>query len=354
MSFSPERYKQVARACKVLEILQSSRYGKTTRELADEVVRYMGLSGVSLKSIERDVKFWQGYGFPIDSRKTNDPERRTVWKLDQSYIDLPRLQISVLELLAFAVGRELLLPLAGTPYWEGIQMLWSKMRESLPEPLWEHFERLRPSLIVRGMVAKDYADKEGMLSALNRAIYQHRVTRIRYQTLGQSQAEDRSIEPHAIVLFGGNIYVVANDAGEADSEFKLFKLDRLSRVTPRDQHFKPREDFDPDQLFAESVGVFHSGTAKRFLIRVTGHAARWVAEEPLHPKQIVRPATQDADPNEIHVEIPSAYEEEIIARVLALGEQAELIEPDSSRASIRQIAERLVERYAENRASGGG
>ncbi|NQT15701.1 MAG: hypothetical protein HQ582_23290 [Planctomycetes bacterium] len=76
MSFSPERYKQVARACKVLEILQGSRYGKTTRELADEVVRYMGLASVSLKSIERDVKFWQGYGFPINPHKTTDRERR--------------------------------------------------------------------------------------------------------------------------------------------------------------------------------------------------------------------------------------------------------------------------------------
>jgi predicted DNA-binding transcriptional regulator YafY len=354
MSFSPERYKQVARACKVLEILQSSRYGKSTRELADEVVRYMGLSGVSLKSIERDVKFWQGYGFPIDSHKTNDPERRTVWKLDRSCIDLPKLQISVLELLAFAVGRELLLPLAGTPYWEGIQMLWNKMRESLPAPLWEHFERLRPSLVVRGVVAKDYADKEGMLSALNRAIYQHRVAEIGYQTLGQTRAEDRSIEPHAIVLFGGSVYVVATDAGSAQSEFKLFKLDRLSRVTPRDQHFKPREDFDPDELFGESVGVFHSGKPKRFRIRLTGHAARWVAEEPLHPKQIIRPAARAVDPGDIELEIPSAYEEEIIARVLALGEQAELIEPASSRASIRRIAERLVERYGGDRAAGGG
>jgi predicted DNA-binding transcriptional regulator YafY len=346
MSFSPERYKQVARACKVLEILQSSRYGKTTRELADEVVRYMGLASVSLKSIERDVKFWQGYGFPINSHKTADRERRVVWKLDQSYIDLPKLQISVLELLAFAVGRELLIPLAGTPYWEGIQMLWNRMRESLPEPVWEHFERLRPSLVVRGAVSKSYADKEGMLSALNRAIYQHRVTAIRYQGLGRPEPEDRMIEPHAIVLSEGNIYVVATDAGQDRGEFKLFKLDRLSRATPRDQHFKPREDFDPDELFAASVGVFRSGKPQSFRIRVSGDAARWVVEEPLHPNQVVRPSSEDNDVADLVVEIPSAHEEEIIPRVLALGDQAEVLEPQSCRKAMRQIAARLVETYA--------
>jgi len=349
MSFSPERYKQVARACKVLEILQNSRYGKTTRELADEVVRYMGLASVSLKSIERDVKFWQGYVFPIQSHKTNDPERRAVWKLDRSYVELPKLQISVLELLAFAVGRELLLPLAGTPYWEGIQMLWSKMREGLPQPLWEHFERLRQSLIVRGVVSKDYSDKEGMLSALNRAIYQHRVTAVRYQGLGQTEPQDRTIEPQAIVLSGGNIYVAATDAGGTQSEFKLFKLDRITRVTPRDQHFKPRADFDPDELFAASVGVFRSGKPQKFRIRVTGPAARWVVEEPLHPGQVVRPEPEDQDGQKgsLVLEIPSAHQEEIIARVLALGDHAEVLEPASCRAAIAEIAGRLVETYGE-------
>ncbi|HUT88678.1 MAG TPA: WYL domain-containing protein [Thermoguttaceae bacterium] len=348
MSFSPERYKQVARACKVLEILQNSRYGKTTRELADEVVRYMGLPSVSLKSIERDVKFWQGYGFPIDSHKTSDPERRTVWKLDRSYLELPKLQISVLELLAFAVGRELLFPLAGTPYWEGIQMLWSKMRESLPEPLWKHFERLRPSVVVRGVVAKSYAEKEGMLSALNRAIYQHRVTDVRYQGLGRSEAEERAIEPHAIVLSGGNIYVAATDAGDDQGEFKLFKLDRLTRVTPRDQHFKPREDFDPDDLFAASVGVFRSGRPTRFRIRVTGHAARWVVEEPLHPQQVVEPTAPGGRPGELVLEIPAAHQEEILPRVLALGEHAEVLEPESCREAIRETARRVVQNYTSD------
>ena len=353
MSFSPERYKQVARACKVLEILQNSRYGKTTRELADEVVRYMGLASVSLKSIERDVKFWQGYGFPIDSHKTDDPERRTVWKLDRSYVELPKLPISVLELLAFAVGRELLLPLAGTPYWEGIQMLWSKMRQSLPEPLWKHFERLRPSVVVRGLVSKSYADKEGMLSALNRAIYQHRVTDIRDQGLGRSEAEDRAIEPHAIVLSGGNIYVAATDADHDQSEFKLFKLDRLSRVTPRDQHFKPREDFEPDELFAASVGVFRSGKPSAFRIRVTGHAARWVVEEPLHPRQIVQPAAPNREDPEIVLQIPSAHQQEIIPRVLALGEHAEVLEPESCREAIRETVHRLSRAYAAKAPEAG-
>ena len=349
MSFSPERYKQVARACRVLEILQNSRYGKTTRELADDVVRYMGLRSVSLKSIERDLKFWQGYGFPIHSQKTSDPERRTVWRLDRSCLDLPKLQISVLELLAFAVGRELLIPLAGTPYWEGIQMLWSKMRQTLPEPLWEHFERLRRSLVVRGPAAKQYADKEGMLSALNRAIYQHRVTAIEYRGLGQAEAEQRMIEPHAIVLSGGNIYTVATDAGTARGEFKLFKLDRLSRVTPRDQHFKPRDDFDPHELFAASVGVYRSGKPKRFRIRLSGHAARWVVEEPLHPKQIVRPASDEDPTGDVVLEIPSAYEEEIIRRVLALGNHAEVLQPESCRETLREIARGLVASYEADR-----
>ena len=341
MSYSTERYKQVARACKVLELLQNSRYGKTAKELRDEAVQYMGLASVSLKSIERDIKFWQGYGFPIEAKKTADPDRRTVWKLDKSCVKLPALEISVMELLAFAAGRELLLPLAGTPYWEGIQMLWNRMRQSLPESLWEHFEKLRPSLIVRGVVSKSYADKEGMLSALNRALYQHRVTTICYQSLDGGSARERRIEPHAIVLFQGNIYTVATDAGVEHGEFKLFKLDRLTRVEPGDDRFTPRPDFDPETLFAASMGVFRSGEPTRFLIRLDSLAARWAAETPLHPTQILHPDQTGI----ATLEIPSAYEEEVISRVLGFGEHAEVLEPAGCREHLREILRKLAKTY---------
>lgn len=342
MSYSPERYKQVTRALKVLEFLQNSRFGKTLRELRDDVVDYIGLASCSLKSIERDLKFLQGLGFNIEPYPTDDPERSTVWRLDKSYVNLPKLQVSVAELLAFAAGRDLLFPLAGTPYWEGVQTLWSKMRENLPPAVWELFERLRPGLIVRGGVPEDYSQKEGMLSALNRAIYEHRVTAIDYQGLDDGAAQTREIEPYAIVLFSAKIYVIAVDAGVRAGDFKLFKLDRLQRVTVLDKRFKARADLDPERLFASSIGIFRSNEPKSFRIRIAGRCARWAVETPFHPRQQVVPG-----PNgDVVLEIPAAYEQEIIPRVLSLGDQAEVLEPDSCRTALGQIAKTLAQTYA--------
>jgi predicted DNA-binding transcriptional regulator YafY len=176
---------------------------------------------------------------------------------------------------------------------------------------------------------------------------------VAYQGLGQTAAVDRAIEPHAIILSGGNIYVAATDAGDALGEFKLFKLDRLARARPRDEHFTPREDFDPDELFSASVGVFRSGTPREFRIRVAGPAARWVVEEPLHPRQRVRPADPAAATGAVLVEIASAHQEEILPRVLALGKHAEVLEPDSCREAIREIAQGLVRTYARGTGEEG-
>ena len=152
----------------------------------------------------------------------------------------------------------------------------------------------------------------------------------------------------AAVYLSTGVYVVATDAGTTGGEFKLFKLDRLSRVAPRDEHFKPREDFDPQELFAASVGVYRSRRAQRFRIRLSGPAARWVLEEPLHPKQLIRPSTEGDETGEVVLEIPSAYEEEIIRGVLALGDHAEVLEPESCRDALEGIARRMVDRYAAN------
>ena len=349
MAASPKRYEQVGRAFKVLEILQASRFGRTIEEIRDEIVEHLGLSSLSTKSIDRDLKFWQAYGFHIEARRTDNPERRKVWRLMRGGVDLPSLQVTLPELLALAVGRDLIYPLAGTPYWSGIQSLWSKIEDALPGEVLENFERLRPDLVIRGPARKDYADKEGMLSAVNRAIYQNRVLEIFYSKADQTEPTGRLVQPYAIVLYMGNVYVAARDAepraagtadGKPSPQFKLFKLDRLERVKVTDGRFQ-RQNLDMQKQFGHSIGVWHSDRPQKFVVRFAARLAKWVREAPFHPQQQI----EAAEDGSVTVTVEAGHEQEILPRVLSLGADAQVVEPESCREAIRRIAADMVAAY---------
>jgi predicted DNA-binding transcriptional regulator YafY len=336
------RNEQLIRQHKILHLLEQSRYGRTLAELRGELVESLGLSRLSERTVRRDLEALQAAGFDVDAEES---PRGSVWRLGKTLRDPARISASVTELLALSMGRNLLVPLRGTAYWHGIESLWHKMKESLPEAVWKHFDRRRQALLVRGTPAKSYARQEGMLDTLNRSILQHRVVQIEYQKPGQAESERREIEPYALVLHQGSLYVVAA-ACDAPSEAAIrhFKLDRFQKAVPLDRRFRPRRDFDPQQHFADSLGVFKARRPQSFRIRLSARAAAWVIEDPWHPQQQV----ESGAAGEVIVTIPSAHELEVIPRVLSLGPDAELLSPASCRRTLTEIAAQLAAIYGSS------
>lgn len=341
MAPSYERGRQTARQFKVLQLLEESRFGLTIHELVECVAVDLG-DTASEKTIKRDIQYWQRAGFAIERITLSDPERPIVWKLAKSQNRIPKLPVGATELLAFAAARELLSPLAGTPYWDGIQRLWEQIRENCPDALLKELDRQRAGIIVRGAAPKDYTRKQGILSALNRAIYEHRVVQILYKSLGQERPTKREIEPHAICLFDNSIYVLAPEAGMADGPIKTYKLDRISGVDVQDLRFTPRTDFDPEKTFDNSIGIYHSGQPEKFRIHVGPERADWAVEAMLHPKQRV----ETNGDGSVIIEIAAAYESEMIPRVLGLAGHAEVLEPASCRENVARIGKSIERNHA--------
>ena len=349
MAPSMQRGKQTARQFKVLELLESSRFGMTTREIREEVIESLGLSSLHEKTIKRDLEHWRQLGYPIEQHETANPERPKIWMLDKTRRKIPRLPIGVIELLAFSAGRELLYPLAGTPYWDGIQRLWERMRDSTSPEVLAHLDRQRAGLIVRGRGPGNYAKKEGILSSLNRATFEHRLVKIRYQGLGKPVVRSRIIAPHAICFFDGSIYILAADVPSISDEInsgrpiKSFKLDRITAVSFLDRRFEPQKDFDPNAHFDNSIGIFRHNKPKKFRIRITHQFAELASEILKHPQQRIHEQRDKS----VVIEIEAAYEEEILPRVLSLGEHAEILSPKSCRKKMVKTAKCLLEKYRD-------
>ncbi len=334
------RNEQLIRQHKIIQVLERLRFGATLEELRDTVVEELGLTSLHTRSIRRDIEALVAAGMPIQDEETS---RGRVWKMSRADKGLQKIAITASELIALSMGRQLMLPLVGTQFWIGIESFWNKVKEQLPASVWEHYQRYRRTLYVLGTPAKSYEKQQGMLKTVNRAIQEHRRLKIEYQSIGKP-VQERTIEPYGVVIYQSSIYVVATEEardGEGAERLKHWKLDRFEAATALDVWFKPNDDIDVESHLGQTIGIFSGAESVMYEIRLSQQAARWIQEDPWHAQQTFTP---DVDGGGI-LKVPAYHDMEIVPRVLALGNEAELLSPKSARALMAQTIRQLTERY---------
>lgn len=340
------RNEQLIRQHKIMQLLESSRYGRTLEELRDELVRDLGLTNLHERTVRRDIEALTAAGLDI---RTDNLERGKVYMLGRVERGIHKISVSSTELIALSIGRELLFPLLGTQYWQGIESFWSKLSDSVPEGVWEHFQKYRKSIHVIGTLGKTYEKHEGMLRTINRAIAEHRVLEVEYKSTGKA-ASVREIEPYGLAVYQSSIYVVAAAAEVTDPADRLrhWKLDRFTRATALDKWFKPDPSIDLTEHLSRSIGIFSGDSPVQVKIRLGESAAAWVREDPWHPEQLLEPI-QDAQSSKEDrgclLTVPASHPRELLPKVLSLGADAEVISPESFRSVVAEAVSKLAIRY---------
>jgi predicted DNA-binding transcriptional regulator YafY len=335
------RNEQLIRQHKLLQLLEATRIGRTLDELRDDLVDQLGLSNLHIKSVKRDLEALEAAGFSIEGQHL---QRGKVWRLGPQSRNAVQVQPSATELIALSIGRDLLYPLAGTPFWQGIETFWNKLKDEMPGGVWKHYEAYRQVLYVRGMPAKSYERQHGMLNTIHRAIIERRLLSVEYEPPGK-EPQRRQIEPYAVVFYQSSLYIVAaaHEVPAGEERIRHLKLDRFLSVTPQNHYFQRPSDFDLEQHLGQGIGIFSGGKIRDFKIRITARGARWVLEDPWHPDQKAEPQKGGG----ITLTVPAHHDLEIIPRVLALGSEAELLAPASCRRAIAAIVAAMAERYGE-------
>jgi predicted DNA-binding transcriptional regulator YafY len=335
------RNEQLIRQHKLLQLLETTRIGRTLEELRDDLIEQLGLTNLHIKSVKRDLEALEASGFSIESQYL---QRGKVWRLGPHSKSAVKIQPSATELIALSIGRDLLYPLAGTPFWQGIETFWNKLKDEMPPGVWKHYEAYRQVLYVRGMPAKSYERQHGMLSTIHRAIVERRLLSVEYEPPGK-EPQRRQIEPYAVVFYQSSLYIVAaaHEVPRGEERVRHLKLDRFTGVTAQDHYFQRPSDFDLERHLGQGIGIFSGGKARDFRIRISARGARWVVEDPWHPDQKVEPQKGGS----IILTVPAHHDLEIIPRVLALGSEAELLAPASCRRAIAAIVKSLADKYGD-------
>ncbi len=327
------RGEQLVRQWNLLKRLQSRRFGVSLDELAEELE-------CSKRTVQRDLAVLREAGFPVDYDERDFGKR--AWKLSPNFLRTGELILSVTEMVSLFLSRQLLAPLAGTQFGDGLASTIEKIKALLPAKALRHFEGLDETLMVKTIPRHDYSAHDDQIRILNEAIRQNRIVRLRYHSAHTDTTYDWRCHPYGLVLYGTGLYCVGYVVER--QAVRVLKVERLLRAEATDEHFERPPDFSLQDFLLGSFGVYTPGRPVRVVARFTGWAARNLREVQWHPSQrIVR-----EEPGAVLAEFTLRDTTEFKRWVLGFGRHAVVLRP---RALASELAEELAEAIAQYRAA---
>ncbi|MER7791444.1 WYL domain-containing protein [Streptomyces sp. NPDC097640] len=194
-----------------------------------------------------------------------------------------------------------------------------------------------------------------LLPAVADAVWDDRRVTARYH---RRDAEvERELEPYGLVLKAGVWYLAARVEGEGD--FRVYRVDRFTAVGPagpadrHDHHdrFERLADFDLPAFWEERAAQFaRSLLREKVVLRLTGEGARRLPQvtDRTAGQEAVAAAGAAGDPDgqgRITVTLPVESLDVAYEQLLALGPEAEVLEPPELRERFAAAAARASALY---------
>ena len=324
----------LARQWRLLHTLSARRSGTTVREFSDEL-------GVVDKTIRRDLLFLAKTGFPL-IESVGEYGRKS-WKLDFPS-GVPPLSFTLTEVAALHVGRELMLPLAGTDFGSGAHSAFRKIRSALGDAAVKYLAKLAAIFHATSFGASDYSNHTAIIDQLMIACEDSKVAFVTYQSQRATEPVTVEVYPYGIVHHKGALYLVA--FAREHNEVRHYKVNRISTVGIHAQQIPIQRpaDFDLKRHLTDSFGIMRGdGVTQRVRIRFTREVARIVSEKTWHPSQKLT----DQPDGSLIAEFLLDDLREVTSWVLSFGAQAWALAPKEFVQEVANELQRAAALYAE-------
>ncbi|MEU6864514.1 WYL domain-containing protein [Streptomyces sp. NPDC046876] len=246
-----------ARMLRLLSLLQTRREWSGT-DLAERLE-------VTVRTVRRDMDRLRHLGYPVESARGHAGGYRLA-----SGTDLPPLLLEDDEAVAVAVA---LSTAAGglTGIEETALRALAKLEQVLPRRLRGRVTALQGSLTGIAWETRGPRADPALLAALATACRDHEVIAFDYTTR-QGAAAARRAEPCHLVASGDLWYLLAHDTERSD--WRLFRLDRITRPTPTGRRVPPRPVPGDDPAAFVAARLSAAPTRHRALATVRAPADR--------------------------------------------------------------------------------
>lgn len=167
---------------------------------------------------------------------------------------------------------------------------------------------------------------------------------IEYQKYTSGSPETLTIHPYAVKESARRWYLIGYCTERQG--IRVYGMDRILSLNQLDSKFELPRNFDVDELYATSFGIWLPdipGTMIRF--RATHKEARFLRDLPLHSSQ----KEEGSDENGVIFSIFAAPDITLIMELCKLGNRVEVLEPKEIRDAVATELEKAYKMYNMNK-----
>src|SRR5690606_3894590 len=151
------------------------------------------------RSIQRDIAILQVAGFPLEDVTISRNQKR--WKM-RPFSEL--MGFNFADMISILMSRRFLEPLAGTPFWEGHQKVYRKVRGALSEEALRFCDRLSQTIRISGFGASDYQQRGQIIDTILQAMEDGRRVLVAYQSQESSEPIEQELGPQGFLWHNGS------------------------------------------------------------------------------------------------------------------------------------------------------
>jgi predicted DNA-binding transcriptional regulator YafY len=325
------RNAEMIRQWEILRMLESSRFGRTIQELADD-------RGVTTRTIRRDLAALEEAGFPLQSTEGAGAHR---WKLSRRVTPDLNQTFTFAELSALYFSRTLIECLAGTPFHGDLKKAFDKLQDALSPKMRQFFDRLPTFIGAKTEPSVKLRSKEtqALVTRLLEATFEQRRVRMDYHSFKSRTEKEYVVEPYRLVYAQGGLYLIANVPKYGGQ--RTFAIERIKRLKALDERFVAPEGA-AERVFSNSLGV-NVGEPSHIEIEFSPALAPYVRERQWHHTQRIRACADGS----IVMSLEVCDDPALRSWVMGFGSGARVLAPERLARSLFNELDRARSIYAE-------
>jgi predicted DNA-binding transcriptional regulator YafY len=180
-----------------------------------------------------------------------------------------------------------------------------------------------------------------LLDEVIEAVLHHRVIAVEYTRFGGG-VERLQLEPLSIAVHDHQLYVIGRSDRGLLHPYRFARVVSVD-VLERTFRYPSRAEYDPEEVFRDSFGIFLDRTVAKVVLRLHPRWATYARTHRWHDSQLVLVRR-----DHVRVELRVGLCPELEAWILGFGEQAEVVAPKELRS---RVGSRLASAARVYRAS---
>ena len=268
----------------------------------------------------------------------HDRIRNGYYNADPSQ-QLPTFDLTVGEVFALTLAKEMLSEYTGTPFQAILQDALEKIQQRLPEKVLIEVGDVEGAVFSGRVPASPFSKK--MFLDLYHACANNQKVKIDYFSAYKGELTTRVVDPYRVLAHQNTWYVVAYCNLRQD--LRLFALHRIQHHELLEETFQPMDSTKLEDWLKSPLFIEHQEHAVDISIKFEPRAARYVKEKIWHPSQEI----VCHDDGSCTLTFTTAGTDEVKRWLLAYGPEAEVLGPPSLRSAIAADLKRAAGKYRD-------